>query len=102
MRDAPLTQALHPPLLSPSANDHPESRLMTIRTTIKAGNKTLFKDNFECIPEVGISFASHGKQYIVAEVNNVDENTATIQVRTASAQGIRGQNSYKPTSGRKK
>jgi len=75
---------------------------MTIRTTVKAGNKTLFVDDFEYIPEVGVSFASHGQQYIVLETNKVDENTAMIMVRTASTQGIRGQNSYKPSSGRKK
>lgn len=87
---------------SASVNYPQESRPMTIRTTVKAGNKTLFVDDFEYIPEIGVSFASHGKQYIVAEVNKVDENTATIQVRTASAQGIRGQNSYRPSTGRKK
>jgi hypothetical protein len=76
---------------------------MTIKTTVKAGNKTLFVENFEYIPALGSSFHAHGSKYKVLEINQVDENTATIMVSTPIAQNARqgGAHAYKPPKGGK-
>jgi hypothetical protein len=74
---------------------------MTIKTTVKAGNKTLFVNDFEFIPAVGDSFYSHGTKYIVLDINQADEHNATLQVSAPPAQGVRagGQHAYKTPKG---
>lgn len=76
---------------------------MTIKTTVKAGNKTLYVDDFEFIPEVGSSFYANGTKYVVGSINKTDEQTAMIQVTTQPTQGARqgGAHSYKTPKGGK-
>jgi hypothetical protein len=76
---------------------------MTIKTTVKAGNKTLYIEDFEFIPEVGSSFYAHGTKYIVAKIDKTDEQNAMIQVRTQPSSGARqgGAHAYKTPKGGK-
>lgn len=75
--------------------------LMTIKTTVKAGNKTLFVKDFEFIPALGTSFYANGNKYNVLETSQVDELSATLQVSVIPAQGVRagGQHAYKTPKG---